>query len=123
MKTTEEKPKTQETEGGVSTAQKPARKKLPTWAKILIGILVVLLVLAGAGVLYVNGKLDLLSYNDGSVSEMGTIDASEDQDLDATGLVHNDDEMEMPEGSPFADENVLNILPCMQSAEVRRLSP
>lgn len=110
MKTTEEKPKTQETEGGVATAQKAARKKLPTLAKILIGILVVLLVLAGAGVLYVNGKLDLLSYNDGSVSEMGTIDASEDQDLDVAGLVHNDDEMEMPEGSPFADENVLNIL-------------
>ena len=27
-----------------------------------------------------------------------------------TGLVHSDDEMTMPEGSPFADDDVLNIL-------------
>lgn len=107
MKTTEEKPKTQETAG---TKTPSRRKKLPRWAKILIGVVVVLVVVAGAGVLYVNGKLDLLRYSDGSISEMGTIDATEDQDLDATGLVHNDEEMEMPEGSPFADENVLNIL-------------
>ncbi len=107
MKTTEEKPKTQETAGTETTSR---RKKLPRWAKILIGVVVVLVVVAGAGVLYVNGKLDLLRYSDGSISEMGTIDATEDQDLDVTGLVHNDEEMEMPEGSPFADENVLNIL-------------
>ena len=86
------------------------RKKLPRWGKILLAVVVVVAVVAGAGSLYVNGKLDLLRYDDGSVSEMGTIDASEDQDLDATGLVHNDEEMEMPEGSPFADEDVLNIL-------------
>lgn len=102
MKTTEEKPKTE-------TAEK-VRKKLPRWGKILIAVVVVLAVVAGAGVLYVNGKLDLLRYDDGSVDGVGTIDASEDQDLDASGLVHNSDEMEMPEGSPFADENVLNIL-------------
>ena len=41
---------------------------------------------------------------------MGSIDAEEDQDLDSTGLVHSSDEMVMPEGSPFADDNVLNIL-------------
>lgn len=105
MKTTEEKPKTKE------AAQRASRrKKLPRWAKVLIGVAVVLAVVAGAAVLYINGKLDLLRYNDGSISQMGTIDATEDQDLDATGLVHNDEEMEMPEGSPFADENVLNIL-------------
>ena len=86
------------------------RKKMPRWAKILLVVVVVVAVLAGAGSLYVNGKLDLLRYDDGTVSEMGTIDASEDQDLDVTGLVHNDEEMEMPEGSPFADEDVLNIL-------------
>lgn len=83
---------------------------LPRWGKILIAVVVVLAVVAGAGALYVNGKLDLLRYDDGSVDGVGTIHASEDQDLDASGLVHNSDEMEMPEGSPFADENVLNIL-------------
>ena len=103
MNKTEEKPNTAQEETS-------ARKKLPRWGKILLGVAAVVIVLAGAGALYVNGKLDLLRYNDGSVSQMGTIDASEDQDLDGTGLVHNSDEMEMPEGSPFADEDVLNIL-------------
>ena len=83
---------------------------LPNLAVFLLALAAVLLALAGMAALYVNGKLDLLRYSDGSVSEVGTIDAGEDQDLDATGLVHNDGEMEMPEGSPFADEDVLNIL-------------
>ena len=103
MNKTEERPKTEQEQTAV-------HKKLPRWGKILLAIVGILVVLAGAVVLYVNGKLDLLRYSDGSVSQMGTIDASEDQDLDGTGLVHNTDEMEMPEGSPFADEDVLNIL-------------
>ena len=90
---------------------KPGRwRNLPRWAKILVGILAVLVVLLGAVVLYVNGKLDLIHYNDGTVDSVGTIGADEDQDLDGTGLEHNDDAMEMPEGSPFADDDVLNIL-------------
>lgn len=101
----------------VKTKTKAAAAKKPNpWqrlpkggriALIVVGILVVLAAVAG---LYVNGKLDLLRYNDGSVSEVGDIGAEEDQDLDGTGLVHSDDEMEMPEGSPFSDDNVLNIL-------------
>ncbi|WP_300252890.1 LCP family protein [uncultured Subdoligranulum sp.] len=107
MNTTEEKAKTTAVKTG--KPQKP-RGKLPRWGKVLLALAAVLLALAGMAALYVNGKLDLLRYSDGSVSEVGTIDAGEDQDLDATGLVHNDGEMEMPEGSPFADEDVLNIL-------------
>lgn len=117
MNTTEEKEKTLKEETAApegtetNTPEETAtRRKLPRWAKILIGVLAVVVVLVCAAVLYVNGKLDLLRYDDGSVSEVGTIDAGEDQDLDVTGLVHNDEEMEMPEGSPFADEDVLNIL-------------
>ena len=87
-----------------------AKKKLPLWGKILLIVIIVLAALAGLATLYVNGKLDLLHYNDGSVDSMGTIDAEEDQDLDASGLVHSDDEMAMPEGSPFSDDDVLNIL-------------
>ena len=107
MNTTEEKAKTTAVKTG--KPQKP-RGKLPRWGKVLLALAAVLLALAGMAALYVNGKLDLLRYSDGSVSEVGTIDAGEDQDLDATGLVHNDGEMEMPEGSPFADEDVLNFL-------------
>ena len=70
MNKTEEKPNTSQ--------EQPLRKKWPRWAKILLGVVAALVVVVGAGVLYVNGKLDLLRYNDGSVSQMGTIDASED---------------------------------------------
>ena len=59
-----------------------AKKKLPLWGKILLVVVIVLAALAGLATLYVNGKLDLLHYNDGSVDSMGTIDADEDQDLD-----------------------------------------
>lgn len=120
MNQTEEKIKTEETEtpqtqGAEQAQQAPqsggaARKPLPRWAKALLGIAGALAVLLGAAALYVNGKLDLLRYDDGTLAAVGDVDASEDQDLDVSGLVHNTGEMEMPEGSPFADEDVLNIL-------------
>lgn len=92
-------------------AKKPnAWQRLPKGGRIALIVVGILVVLAAVAGLYVNGKLDLLRYNDGSVSEVGDIGAEEDQDLDGTGLVHSDDEMEMPEGSPFSDDNVLNIL-------------
>ena len=69
-----------------------------------------LAVLVLLAVLYINGKLDLIHYDDGTVDSVGTVD-EEDQNLDTTGLTQaTNDEMEMPEGSPFADEDVLNIL-------------
>ena len=85
-------------------------QRLPKGGKIAVVVVGILVVLAAVAALYVNGKLDLLRYNDGSVSEMGEIGADEDQDLDGTGLTHTENEMEMPEGSPFSDDNVLNIL-------------
>ena len=94
-----------------AAAKKPnAWQRLPKGGRIALIVVGILVVLAAVAGLYVNGKLDLLRYNDGSVSEVGDIGAEEDQDLDGTGLVHSDDEMEMPEGSPFSDDNVLNIL-------------
>lgn len=111
----EEKPAAEETAAeGEQPAESPAktRKKsrLPLWARVLLGILCVVVVMAGLAVAYINGKLDLIHYDDGTVDSMGTIGADEDQDLDSTGLEHNDGEMIMPEGSPFEDDNVLNIL-------------
>ena len=100
-----------ETKTETAAAKKPNPwQRLPKGGKIALVVVGILVVLAAVAGLYVNGKLDLLRYNDGSVSEVGDIDAEEDQDLDGTGLVHSDDEMEMPEGSPFSDDNVLNIL-------------
>lgn len=91
-------------------AGKGKKRRLPLWARILIGVVCVVVLLAGLAAAYINGKLDLIHYDDGTVDSVGTIDATEDQDLDSTGLEHNDGEMIMPEGSPFEDDNVLNIL-------------
>ena len=67
--------------------------------------------LAGLATLYVNGKLDLLHYNDGSVDSMGTIDADEDQDLDGSGLAHSENEIDHARrAAPLLDDDVLNIL-------------
>ena len=85
-------------------------RRLPKGGRAAVVALGIVVLLAVTALLYVNGKLDLLRYNDGSVSEMGEIGAEEDQDLDGTGLTHTEADMAVPEGSPFADEDVLNIL-------------
>lgn len=102
----------QPAEPGKSEPAQPAAKKrrLPLWGRVLLGIVCVVVVFAGLAVAYINGKLDLIRYDDGTVDTVGSIDAGEDQDLDGTGLEHNSGEMVMPEGSPFEDDNVLNIL-------------
>lgn len=111
----EKKPAAEETAAEGEKAVAPPAKickksRLPLWARVLLGGLCVVAVMAGLAVAYINGKLDLIHYDDGTVDSMGTIGADEDQDLDGTGLEHNDGEMIMPEGSPFEDDNVLNIL-------------
>lgn len=89
----------------------PTKKRhLPLWARILLGVLCVVVVFVGLAVAYVNGKLDLIRYDDGTVDRVGSIGAEEDQDLDSSGLEHNTGDMVMPEGSPFQDDNVLNVL-------------
>ena len=102
------KTKTEKTTDGA--LKKNPWRRLPKGGKIAVIVVGILAVLAVLAALYVNGKLDLLRYDDGSVSEMGEIGADEDQDLDGTGLTHTESEMTMPEGSPFSDDNVLNIL-------------
>ena len=86
------------------------KRRLPLWARVVLGILCVVVIFLGLAVAYVNGKLDLIRYDDGTVDFMGSIGADEDQDLDSSGLEHNTGDMVMPEGSPFQDDNVLNIL-------------
>lgn len=103
---TENEPKAETT-----APETPDKKKRPLWLKLLAVFAAALAVLVLLAVLYINGKLDLIHYDDGTVDSVGTVDAEEDQDLDTTGLTQaTNDEMKMPEGSPFADEDVLNIL-------------
>lgn len=99
-----------DTQTGDARPKQSRWRRLPRGGRAAVVALGIAVLLAVAAFLYVNGKLDLLRYNDGSVSEMGEIGAEEDQDLDGTGLTHTEADMAVPEGSPFADEDVLNIL-------------
>lgn len=99
-----------DTPAGDARPKQSRWRRLPRGGRAAVVALGIAVLLAVAAFLYVNGKLDLLRYNDGSVSEMGEIGAEEDQDLDGTGLTHTEADMAVPEGSPFADEDVLNIL-------------
>src|SRR5699024_6926442 len=91
---------------------KPGKKtrRLPLPLKILLVVFAFVAVAVGLVVGYVNGKLSLIRHDDGTGDTVGTIDAEEDQDLDGTGLEQGGGEMEMPEGSPLADDDVLNVL-------------
>lgn len=94
-----------------TAAEAAPKKKRPLWMKLLAVFAAALAALVLLAFLYINGKLDLIHYDDGTVDSVGTIGAEEDQDLDTTGLEQaTSDEMEMPEGSPFQDDDVLNIL-------------
>lgn len=99
-----------DTQAGDARPKQSRWRRLPRGGRAAVVALGIAVLLAVAAFLYVNGKLDLLRYNDGSVSEMGEIGAEEDRDLDGTGLTHTEADMAVPEGSPFADEDVLNIL-------------
>ena len=107
----ESEPAADAAQPGTTAPETPDKKKRPLWLKLLAVFAAALAVLVLLAVLYINGKLDLIHYDDGTVDSVGTVDAEEDQNLDTTGLTQaTNDEMEMPEGSPFADEDVLNIL-------------
>lgn len=101
----------QQADAPETAAEATPKKKHPFWMKLLAVFAAALAALVLLAFLYINGKLDLIHYDDGTVDSVGTIDAEEDQDLDITGLEQaTSDEMEMPEGSPFQDDDVLNIL-------------
>ena len=69
---------------GQDTPAEPARqdappakpkRRVPLWGKVLLGIVCAAAVLVGVAALYVNGKLDLIHYDDGTVDSVGSIGA------------------------------------------------
>ena len=60
-----------DTQGGDARPKQSRWRRLPRGGRAAVVALGVAVLLAMAAFLYVNGKLDLLRYNDGSVSEMG----------------------------------------------------
>ncbi len=72
---TENEPKAETT-----APETPDKKKRLLWRKLLAVFAAALAVLVLLAVLYINGKLDLIHYDDGTVDSVGTVDAKEDQD-------------------------------------------
>lgn len=75
-------------------------RRLAEGRRIAIIAAAVVAVLAAVAGLYINGKLDLLRYNDGSVEEMGDIDAARTRTWTAPAWPTPEKEMTMPE-APF----------------------
>lgn len=67
---TENEPKAETT-----APETPDKKKRPLWLKLLAVFAAALAVLVLLAVLYINGKLDLIHYDDGTVDSVGTVDA------------------------------------------------
>lgn len=96
------------------------KRELEKRKKIILTIVAILLmvivVLAVAGVVYYKSKIGLLQYNDGTLSQPGTVDES-DEDLLAESAAMDEalkdlEEKEAieAEGEIFGDEDVFNIL-------------
>ena len=63
---TENEPKAETT-----APETPDKKKRPLWLKLLAVFAAALAVLVLLAVLYINGKLDLIHYDDGTVDSIG----------------------------------------------------
>ncbi len=93
-----------------AASSNPPPQKKSRLRRVVLWVLAILVVLAVSAGLYINSKLDLIRFDDGKLSFVGSINRDEDQDLNTAGLQQSTAEMAMPAGSPFADANVLNIL-------------
>ena len=71
----ESEPAADAAQPGTTAPETPDKKKRPLWLKLLAVFAAALAVLVLLAVLYINGKLDLIHYDDGTVDSVGTVDA------------------------------------------------
>ena len=88
------------------------KKKRRGWLIALLSVLILFLLLAGAAALFVNSKLSLIDYSDGSIENSvlpGEIQKEEEFSVDLSGLEEREPS-ELPRGETASDEDVLNVL-------------
>ena len=90
------------------------KKKGRGWLIALLTVLLLFLALAGAAMLFINSKLSLIDYSDGSIEspalpEEIREDEEEEFSVDLSGL-EEWEPTELPRGETASDEDVLNVL-------------
>lgn len=90
------------------------KKKGRGWLIALLIVLLLFLALAGAAMLFINSKLSLIDYSDGSIEnpvlpEEIQKEEEEEFSVDLSGLEEREPS-ELPRGETASDEDVLNVL-------------
>lgn len=91
-------------------------KKKRTGLIVLISVLVLIVLLAAAGIAYYNSKIALLQYSDGKVASEGSIDENDEALLAESAAMEQqmadleEKDVVEAEGEIFGDEDVFNIL-------------
>ena len=88
-----------------------AKKKPRGWLIALLTLLILFLILAAGAALFVNSKLSLIDYSDGSLENPAPAEESGEEDLsvDLTGLGVKE-RPALTQGEAAADDNSLNVL-------------
>lgn len=87
------------------------KKKRRGWLIALLVILIIFLILAAAAALFVNSKLSLIDYSDGSIESPSPVEESEEEgfSVDLSGLEMKDPSA-LPQGETQTDDDILNVL-------------
>ncbi len=85
-------------------------KKSRAWLIALLVVLLLFIAIAVAAAIFINGKLNLIDYSDGTETYEPSGEAEEtDYDVDISGLERKDPSA-LPEGEASSSDDVLNIL-------------
>ena len=114
-KTVREKaPKVKKERKSVALPKLPSLSKLPKAAKIILPIVLVLAIIVGGASMFVDSKLNKLSYNADENTPMKTGAefkvVGDNSELNTEGLEERESGSALPEDDVFADDNVINIL-------------
>lgn len=86
------------------------KKKRRGWVTALLIVLIFFLALTAGAALFVNSKLSLIDYSDGSVETAAPADSDEEEiSVDLSGLEMKDPSS-LPQGETQAEDDILNVL-------------